>query len=67
MSDKIDGEKLVGEWTIGGADGTVYPETLTRMGDLPPRESPPQKQQQDNHPQTPRKPASLRPAVAEVR
>ena len=26
-----DGEKLVGEWTVAGADGHVYQETLTKL------------------------------------
>ena len=28
---KIDAEKLVGEWTMGGTEGTTYAETLTRV------------------------------------
>ena len=28
---KVDAEKLVGEWTMGGADGKTYAETLTRV------------------------------------
>jgi len=28
---KVDPEKLVGEWTMGGADGKTFAETLTRM------------------------------------
>src|SRR5215204_272346 len=34
---KIGSEKLVGEWTMGGTEGRVYAETLTRMpeGTLP--------------------------------
>ena len=65
---KIDGQKLVGEWTIGGADGAVYPETLTRMTEQQQRELPPPSQQQQDRPPTPpRKPASLRPAVAALR
>ena len=28
---KVDAEKLVGEWTMGGADGKTYGETLTRV------------------------------------
>jgi hypothetical protein len=28
---RIDGSRLVGEWTMGGAEGTIYTETLTRM------------------------------------
>ena len=35
---KIDGEHLVGEWTMVGMDGAVYSETLTKMpaGTAPP-------------------------------
>jgi hypothetical protein len=28
---KVGAEKLVGEWTMGGADGKTYAETLTRV------------------------------------
>jgi hypothetical protein len=28
---RIDGSRLVGEWTMGGAEGTIYTETLTRV------------------------------------
>jgi hypothetical protein len=27
---KVDGERLVGEWTMGGIEGAVYSETLTK-------------------------------------
>jgi hypothetical protein len=27
---KVDGDKLVGEWTMGGAEGAMYVETLTK-------------------------------------
>ena len=42
---KLDGEKLVGEWTMGGKEGAVYAETLTKFakGEQPaqaPREHP---------------------------
>jgi hypothetical protein len=30
---KIDGQKLVGEWTMGGKEGSVYAETLTKFTD----------------------------------
>jgi hypothetical protein len=29
---RMDGENLVGEWTIGGADGQTYSETLRKLG-----------------------------------
>jgi hypothetical protein len=28
---KLDGDKLVGEWTMGGKEGAVYTETLTKV------------------------------------
>ena len=28
---KVDGERLVGEWTMGGKEGAVYNETLTKF------------------------------------
>src|SRR5688572_22741761 len=28
---KVDGERLVGEWTMGGIEGALYTETLTKM------------------------------------
>lgn len=33
---KVDGNRLVGEWTMGGAEGAVYAETLTKMGSQAP-------------------------------
>jgi hypothetical protein len=32
---RIEGERLVGEWTMGGVEGTMYRETLTKMSDAP--------------------------------
>ena len=32
---KIDGTRLVGEWSMGGIEGTLYPETLTKMPGRP--------------------------------
>lgn len=32
---KIDGTRLVGEWTMGGREGAVYSETLTRVASQP--------------------------------
>ena len=39
---KLDGTTLVGEWTMGGIEGTVYKETLTRTEGVapPPRQTP---------------------------
>ena len=50
---KIDGQKLVGEWTMGGAEGAVYPETLTKTAAKP--ESRPE-------PRAPRRPVDKKPA-----
>jgi hypothetical protein len=53
---KIDGTKLVGEWTMGGIEGAVYSETLTKTSSEVP---PPQPRRQDpgrqerNRPTTP--------------
>lgn len=33
----IDGDRLNGEWTMGGAEGKLYSETLTRMPDEKPK------------------------------
>ena len=57
---KPEGTKLVGHWTIGGADGAVYPETLTRLADQ--RSAPPEPEKAPPPPS--RQPASLRPAAA---
>jgi hypothetical protein len=50
---KISADKLVGEWTMGGTEGRVYAETLTRVpeGSLP-----------KPQPQQPRQPRGRRPA-----
>jgi hypothetical protein len=38
---KLDGTNLVGEWTMGGIEGAVYKETLTKTeGAAPPRPMP---------------------------
>jgi hypothetical protein len=39
---KVEGERLIGEWTMGGIEGAVYTETLTKMpaGSAPPRPRP---------------------------
>jgi hypothetical protein len=41
---RIDGDRLVGEWTMGGAEGMLYSETLTRMPDG--KSQPPDKRRQ---------------------
>ena len=32
---RVDGGRLVGEWTMGGTEGAVFTETLTPMADAP--------------------------------
>jgi hypothetical protein len=47
-----DGQRLAGRWTVAGDDGTVYPETLTKLpreaveselGNPPEKQTPPKK------------------------
>jgi hypothetical protein len=47
---KIDTDKLVGEWTMGGTEGSVYAETLTPMPEGMLKPAP----QQPSAPQPPR-------------
>ena len=51
---RIDADRLVGEWTMGGTEGSVYAETLTRMPESMLRQSP-------QAPQPPRTPRPRRP------
>jgi hypothetical protein len=37
---KIDGSRLVGEWTMGGAEGIIASETLTKVAARPDRRRP---------------------------
>jgi hypothetical protein len=57
---RIDGERLLGEWTMGGAEGMVYSETLTKMAVPPADHASPAK------PAKPARPSNTRP-VAGVR
>lgn len=56
----VTGEKLVGEWTMGGAEGAVYAETLTRTGAVPTQEPGRQEREQRprQHPEQPSGPGS---------
>ena len=38
---KIDGTRLVGQWSAPVTDGKVFEETLTRVADTPPAAAPP--------------------------
>ena len=41
---RVDGDRLHGEWTMGGTEGMLYSETLTRMpGDKPAKPARPKK------------------------
>ena len=46
---KVDGDRLVGEWTMGGIEGDVYTETLTKTSStVTPRPKPePRRRQPD--------------------
>lgn len=54
---KVDGGRLVGEWTMGGIEGAVYTETLTRTSDAAPTPGP---RQPDRAPERDREPAGIR-------
>lgn len=50
---KVDGEKLVGQWTMGGAEGAMYMETLTKTSGAqvparPPAGGPPPRPRRPN-------------------
>ena len=49
---KVDPEKLVGQWTMGGAEGKTYEETLTRIPEEKLRQQPgaPGRQQPTSRP-----------------
>ena len=60
---KVEGEQLIGEWTMGGVEGTMYGETLTRTN-----EAVPQRPEQERrgprgtpgeHPDRPMKPGGI--------
>lgn len=57
---KVEGDRLIGEWTMGGVEGTMYTETLTKTD-----EAVPQLQERrrprgtpGEHPERPARPAS---------
>lgn len=60
---RIDTDKLVGEWTMGGTEGMLYGETLTKVpeGSLPQlrREQPRSQPPTPRRPRTPRVPGSI--------
>jgi hypothetical protein len=44
---RVDGTKLVGEWTMGGIEGAVYTETLTKTSSEPPQLEQPRRPEQE--------------------
>jgi hypothetical protein len=52
-----DGDRLIGQWTIGGADGKLFGETLTRMKEGMPRPEirRPERSRPDSRPEQPRR------------
>ena len=54
---RIDADKLVGEWTMGGTEGSVYAETLTPMPEGMLKEAP--AAPQPSRPRGPRRPAAV--------
>ncbi len=55
----VDGEKLVGEWTMGGAEGAMYTETLRKTGAVPSQA--PGRQERDQQPPLRQHPERGRP------
>lgn len=54
----VDGDRLVGEWTMGGVEGAVYTETLTKTGAAPTRQEPGSQVPPKAEPRRQTKPAS---------
>ena len=61
---KPEGGNLVGEWTMGGAEGAVYAETLTKVGAEPQRLVPGPRRPgpEERQPEEPKLPADTEPA-----
>jgi hypothetical protein len=59
---RIDSDKLVGEWTMGGTEGSVYAETLTRMPEGALQAPPPP----SSAPQRPRRPGRSVPLPGSI-
>jgi hypothetical protein len=59
---KVDAEKLVGEWTMGGADGKTYAETLTRVPEGSLIKVPPPQQQE--RPRRPRRSEPIKGTIS---
>ena len=54
---KVDGNRLVGEWTMGGIEGAVYTETLTKTASAPSQEKPGRQEPPREEPRRQTKPA----------
>ena len=67
---RVDGERLVGEWTMGGIEGAMYTETLTKTSSDPPGQlgpglpgapgQGPRRQRPGREPERPIEPGSIR-------
>ena len=60
---RIGVDKLVGEWTMGGTEGSVYAETLTPMPEGMLKPTPQQQSPQQQTPQQPRERRPRRPTT----
>lgn len=47
---KVEGNRLVGEWTMGSIEGRVYPEVLTKTDKRPEQRPAPQRPQTPSNP-----------------
>jgi hypothetical protein len=54
---KVDGNRLVGEWTMGGMEGALYAETLTKTASAPSQEEPGRRNPPKEEPRRPTRPA----------
>ena len=54
---RVDGNRLVGEWTMGGIEGAVYAETLTKTAAAPSRGEPGRQDPPKEEPRRQTKPA----------
>jgi hypothetical protein len=59
---KIDGARLVGQWSAPVTAGRVFEETLTRVADVPPATAPPASAPTKPRPSSPRLSGKTRPA-----
>jgi hypothetical protein len=58
---RIDGTRLIGQWSAPVTAGQVFEETLTRVGDAPPADAPPASAPPKPRPSSPRLSGKTRP------